>query len=121
MDKIIERTLKDKLTSTGFKDTARDYIRNNYGFTYKKHFRPLLIKTSGLRIAEIFEEDLQTSGNLQILISKLDTMNDYRNSAAHLWIGSGANYPSPSLLIGELNILYPILRALYSKAVSIAP
>jgi hypothetical protein len=113
-DDIVARSLKGKLKTVQFKDILRGYIKATHGFKYKKHFRPLMIRAIGLYQMEKIHNYLDSSGQLQILESTLDTISDKRNPAAHTSFIGTPSYPAPSTTLGQLDRLYPILRNIYS-------
>ena len=116
MDDIINRSAYPYLKTTIFKQMLSDTIDNVYGFQYKKHFRKTLCHAIGMVKMEKIETKLINNGDLDTFKSQLDNLKKLRDEAAHTWVsGTTPIYPSPSIIISYLMIIYPILRFLYSE------
>lgn len=119
-DKIARRCLKNKLKSQPYRQILEDsVIGNNHGFQYKTNVRPMLIKAIGLSEMEKIELELRDRGRLEVLISELDAVKVYRDSAAHTWrLNTTQSYPAPSVTKSRLDTLFPIAKEIYSIVVS---
>src|SRR6185369_542127 len=85
-DVIIKRTVKGKLKTQIYQNIhAKDIIKPNFGFEYKKHFRTMMYKSVGLVATELIEKHLNDTGKLQIFESELDSLKTHRDDAAHTW------------------------------------
>ncbi len=115
-DLIVRRSVKGRLKTDVFKNMLnQSVIENTYGFEYKKHFRPMLSRAIGLRDMEIVEGALIDKGQLDKLTSELDTIKKLRDNAAHTWInGTTMSYPAPSYIKTRFEIIYPIMKGIYS-------
>ncbi len=120
-DLIIKRSVKGKLKTLVFRQMLdNSVIGKTYGFQYKQHFRPMLSKAVGLENAEIIEKHLIDEGKLEILISEMESIKEYRNIAAHTWInGITRTYPTPSYIKTKFETVYPIMKNLYSKVIEL--
>ncbi|RUO59214.1 hypothetical protein CWI76_09275 [Pseudidiomarina marina] len=118
MDQIVERSIKGKLKTDKFKRKfQKEIVGRTYGFMYDKHFLPMVIRTVGIVEAERLERLLEADGSYQVLEAQLNQMKKYRDKAAHTWSDlSGAVFPAPSMLLGNLDAAYPIFTKLYSFA-----
>lgn len=111
MDAIIRSYAKNRIKTRNFRDSIESKIENTSGFQYKRHFRPLLIYVIGAIRCERIHEELDKCGDLASLTSELEKYLGHRNDAAHTHISTTLpRYPSPSVTIGSLKIIYPILR-----------
>lgn len=120
-DLIVRRSVKGKLKSQEFKQILDNtVIGNNFGFEYKKHFRTMLIKAAGLTIAEKIEKHLKDTNKFDIFISELNNIKTHRDSAAHTWIdGPTRTYPAPSDTKARFEIVYPIMKSVYTQIVNL--
>lgn len=115
LDKIVRRSVKNKLKTPPYTDMLRSTIKDNSGFQYKQNFRPMLTKVIGLVEMEYIEKELEKTGNLAILISELEAVKKDRDCAAHTWIKNATRtYPAPSTTKSRLENIYPITREIYS-------
>ncbi len=116
-DDIINRALKNQLRSRDFKKILeKEIIGRTNGFQYDRHFRPMLISAVGLKRAESIELELKRSNDFNTLESELSSMKEFRNRAAHTWIqNTTRTFPAPSDLLRRFDLIYPILRQIYSK------
>ncbi|MEM9274041.1 MAG: hypothetical protein AAGA80_13880, partial [Cyanobacteria bacterium P01_F01_bin.143] len=91
-------------------------IGNNFGFQYKKNFRPMLIQAVGLQKTERIHTILDSENLLFTFENELDAVKRFRDDAAHTRVsGTTMTYPAPSQIIGSLQKTYPILRRIYSE------
>lgn len=117
-DKIVRRSVKGKLKTQVYKDMLASVIDNTHGFQYKKHFRPMLYSAVGLKNMEIVEKNLKDSGKFELLISELEAVKIHRDNAAHTWInGATPTYPAPSNIKARFEIIYPIMKGIYSQVI----
>ena len=115
IDDIIYSYAKGKIKTAQFEDSLKGKIKKTYGFQYKKHFRPLLVHVVGIIRCERIQRALDSNGDLATLESELDNYVEHRNKAAHTYINKVLpSYPSPSVILGSLNTVYPILKRIYS-------
>lgn len=115
-DTVVRRASKGKLKTDEFERLINEIIDKNYGFQYKQHLRSMLIKTIGLAKTEKMELDLNKNGDITVFISELSAIKKDRNSAAHTWVkGATKSYPAPSITLGRLEKVYPIIKKLYSE------
>lgn len=114
MDAIINGYARGKIRTTPFQNSLRDKINKTSGFQYKKHFRPLLVHVVGAIRCEVIQNILDSNGDLATLMSELENYVVHRNSAAHTHISRTLpQYPSPSVTIASLKVVYPILKRIY--------
>lgn len=119
-DKIARRCVKRKINTPPYTDVLNSIISKNHGFTYKNHFRKMMMSIIGIVEMQKIEQELTHSGEIFILQSTLYTLSIERNKAAHTtMVGAMSTFQAPSVTTNQLKILYPILRKLYSKAVRI--
>lgn len=119
-DEIVKRSVKGKLKTIEFRQMLDNaVIGKNNGFQYKTDFRPMLTRAVGLIGAEKIECHLKDTRKYEILISELDAVKSDRNSAAHTWTGVTMSYPAPSYTRSRLEIVYPILRSIYSEVIKL--
>ena len=90
-------------------------VRNNSGFVYKSHLRPMMISLIGLIETEKIEKKITRNkkGNFhfEIFKSSLGDLKTLRNKAAHTHIGKiTPSYDSPSKIFDYFKKVYPILK-----------
>ena len=105
-DEIIKNYSDTKLTIKINKDEIEKIvIAQTYGFSYKSHFRPMVIKLIVFHRVEILESNLNS--DILILKAQLGDLYKLRNKAAHTpTIGEIPTYQSPSSMLGYLNSLH---------------
>lgn len=119
-DAIAHRAVKNKLKTQPYRDIARSEIQGTYGFSYKKHLRPMLSRIIGLVEMEKIETTLSLSSGFSRFLSELEQMKVHRDKAAHTWVkDTTSQFPSPSQIIGSLNAVYPQARRLYSEVIKL--
>lgn len=120
-DNIVRRSVKNQLKTIEFKQMLDNaVIGNTHGFQYKEDFRPMLTRAVGLKNMEAIEKHLKDSSQYDILISELSSIKTHRNNAAHTWInGPTRTYPAPSLIKSKFEIVYPIMKGIYSKVIQL--
>ena len=118
-DKIAKRCIKSKLKTQTFNQIFdNSTIGGNHGFTYKKHFRKMMISTIGIVNTEKLVMDLTSSGELSVMESTLNILKLERDRAAHTTAaGTTVTYQAPSITKQQLTRLYPIIRKISSFAV----
>lgn len=115
-DIVVRRASKGKLKTAAFEKLITEVIDTNYGFQYKQHLRNMLIKTIGLDKTEKIELNLNKNGDITVFTSELSAIKKDRDSAAHTWVkGATKSYPAPSITLGRLQRVYPIIKKLYSE------
>jgi hypothetical protein len=112
IDNIVEmhcnRNLKNQDNKESFKN---DRIKPVYGFQYNQHFRPMLMSAIGIIELEKIELELEKTGKITILKSRLGSLKRVRNDAAHTFLkGVTITYDAPSLTRGNFLNIYPILK-----------
>jgi hypothetical protein len=112
MDYIAQDYAKKKLRlkTVPFQDMFKSVVGGNYGFQYKDNFRRMLIATVGLRNMEIVETRVNRNGNIDLLKTQLNNLLLDRNDASHTYIDATKTYPAPSLIKGQIQVIYPILK-----------
>jgi len=100
-DEIIKSYSSTKLTKQSNKDEIEKLVLKTYGFSYKNHFRQMIIQLIGFTKTEILEDNL--TGDILILKTQLGALSGLRNPSAHTPIsGTISTYQSPStMLIGS--------------------
>ncbi|TLS66285.1 hypothetical protein FEF65_10750 [Mariprofundus erugo] len=116
-DMIVRRLVKPKLKTPDYKNMLETrIIGNNFGFDYKKNFRPMLTSAVGIKNMETIEIYLKSSGQFEIFVSELESIKQHRDNAAHTWIdGPTKTYPSPSVILSKFNTLFPIVKQIYAE------
>jgi len=115
-DLIAKRAVKGRLKTQPYRKMAEDCIKRTYGFQYEQHLRLMLLRIIGLVQMEAIEIELSKCNSFSQFTSELKVMKEHRNSAAHTWVqNTTPQYPSPSQIIGSLNIVYPVSKKLYSE------
>ncbi|WP_410566608.1 hypothetical protein [Acinetobacter sp. H1(2024)] len=107
---ILIRRIISKVSDPKIVEIGNEWITQNYGFSYKQHFRSLLCKSLGLQKTERILNRLQVSGDLAILESKLNSFKTLRNEAAHNPLNSNHTYRAPDYYVSEVEIVYPIFQ-----------
>lgn len=110
MDNIAEYFANKKLRTQPFKESFAAIKANNFGFEYKKNFRKMLSQTIGLHNMEIIETSINSTGDIDKLHATLNSLKILRNDAAHTFIGATTTYQAPSATLGQLQVVYPILK-----------
>jgi len=119
-DAIAYRAVKNKLKTQPYRDIVRAEIQGTYGFLYKKHLRPMLSRIIGLIEMEKIETTLNQDTGFPQFLSELEQMKVHRDKAAHTWVkDTTSQFPSPSQIIGSLNMVYPQARRLYSEVIKL--
>lgn len=115
-DVIVYRTALTKLKTQKYKDIlTQRIVENNFGFEYKKNFRPMMIQAIGIVEMEKLETTLNVLGHLPVLISELESVKTERDSAAHTYLHNLLiTYSSPSVTIERLNKVYPIMKFIFT-------
>jgi len=118
LDEIARNSVRKKLRTKQSRKFLEDKISSTHGFVYKVKFRPMLGAAIGTEKLHKIERKMNKSGDLQILTSKLGSINLQRQVAAHTYtIGRTQNFHAPSTIKQDLQSLEPILQR-YWKAVS---
>ncbi len=111
MDDIITDCSNSKLTDVTNKTLVQKIIvEKTFGFHYKDHFRPMLMKLVGLVQLEQMETRIDASGDLSILASQLGSLKSSRDKVAHTTVtGVTFTYEAPSKMKQYLNKISAIL------------
>ncbi len=114
-DSIALRSVKNELKTAKFQKLMKDVIKSNSGFTYDNNFMPMLSKIVGLPTCEKLHEELEIDGSISILSLNLTECWEQRRKAAHVNLANTTiSFDAPSVSLGRLLKVYPILRRLYS-------
>lgn len=111
MDKIITDCANAKLSDPSNKTLVQKFIvEKTYGFHYKDHFRPMLMKLVGLVLLEQMESRIDATGDLGILSSQLGSLKVSRDKVAHTTVtGVTFTYEAPSKMKQYLNTISAVL------------
>jgi hypothetical protein len=114
-DMIAYRAVKRSITTNRFQDLVDNAIKRNYGFSYEENFVGMMARLIGLPKCERLERHLDTSGSFNILKAELGAMLGQRREAAHVDLAhTKLAFDAPSVSLGRLTRIYPILREIYS-------
>ena len=114
-DAIAMRSVKSKLKTVKFQNLSKEAIKGNSGFTYDNNFIPMLSKVVGLPACEKLHEECESDGSISILKSELNAVLEQRRKAAHVNLANTTiSFDAPSVSLGRLLKVYPILRKMYS-------
>lgn len=95
-------------------------VKRTYGFHYEDNFRGMLMRLIGLIELERVETSLSAGGDLAILQAQLNILKSKRNDAAHTAIsGVMITYDSPSIILANLNTIYPILIKIENELIGL--
>ena len=107
MDDIIRRCAKRNTTnpsSLGYID--KEVINKCYGFTYKSHFRDMLIQVIGIVGVEKVEAKIDPVID-SVFRSNLGSLKNIRDSEAHTHLkGFTRTIDAPSVTIAKFNPIY---------------
>lgn len=111
MDSIITDCSNLKLYDASNKTLVQKIIvEKTYGFHYKDHFRPMLMKLVGLVQLEQMETRINATGDLCILASQLGSLKVNRDRVAHTTVtGITVTYEAPSKMRQYLTTISAIL------------
>lgn len=116
LDDIIQRHANRSLSEKTNKTYCKEQIiAPNYGFQYKTHLRPMLIKLIGIIEVEKLERQLEKTAQITLLKNYLGNLKDARNTAAHTHLkGVTRRYNAPSLTLGDYRRVCSVLEKLDS-------
>ena len=117
-DEIIKGYASSKLIEHSSRAEIDQMILGNNGFSYTKHLKPMIIKLVGFRGIETLENNLKNVGDLQILVSQLNSVWGLRIILAHtstVITGVTQTYQTPSCMSTNLISLHPILTRLENE------
>jgi hypothetical protein len=116
LDTIAKRAVRGKLRSHRELD---DCIRKNHGFDFDDNFLKMMRQIVGLSACEELLDGLQSDGSDAVIRAEFNKLKIRRNNAAHVYSRTPVTtaYDAPSVLIGSLNTVYPIIKRLYSWSV----
>jgi hypothetical protein len=111
MDDVVLRCAKRNLKSPSALKLVEDaVIKNCYGFTYKKHFRHMLVQVIGLTGVERVETMVDPAIDSQFR-SDLGNLKVARDAEAHMHLkGFTRSIDAPSLNLARFNSLYTGLK-----------
>ena len=110
MDDIIARSAARCLKTQKSHSDINERIRGNWGFSYKKHFKNMVIRVVGLKGLEQVVKALGAGGVSQ-LKAELELLKDARDEHAHTpTTGVTPHYQAPSWTIARLERLYTGLK-----------
>ncbi|PHS04560.1 MAG: hypothetical protein COA78_16455 [Blastopirellula sp.] len=115
-DKIVKRSINNKLTLCKYQALVESSIKRNNSFSYKNHFIPMLQKISGLVACEDIETKIKSSGKFEQLTNELTILVEERNKAAHVGVRH-TTYDAPSVTIQRFKDLYPTIKDMYTWSV----
>jgi flavin-binding protein dodecin len=121
-DEIIRNCVNK--ASQPVKDILNKTIKNTHGFNYKIKSRSLLVAIMGEECVEKLESSITTLVILESLTKFGDSdrlLVNQRNAAAHKTITYGVTpyFDTPSVMIGYLNDIFPILKEIETKSLRI--
>jgi len=109
-DSIIFVSVGKKIKTLTYKKILKDIVEKNHGFQYSSNFRPMLIKSVGLKNAESIENKIDVNGAIQVLSTTLGNLKTVRNDNAHTFIrGVTSSIQTPSVTKSQFLLIYPIL------------
>lgn len=112
-DELIMRCAGRCVTATSNLKAVSDKISGNHGFTYERHFRPLLTLILGFSKLEKAELEFDKLGSLSKFSSVLSKLKDPRNTAAHTHTaGVLPTIDAPSVVRADLEAVYKYMREL---------
>jgi len=112
-DQILTNYLNNKNIGTKHIDYANTIIDSVHGFGYDT-VRNLFLNILGIKNIETIENSI--GSDLVQLKPKLNDWLKKRHSAAHTYVsGTQQNYPAPSEVLNNLNILFPIMQKLETE------
>lgn len=120
MDIITQDYIVRKLQSNVYKNHfEKEIMKKNhgFGFLWKENFRKMLFSAIGMYNLELIDSLL--SQDIATLESELQNLNLKRNDAAHTHYNPTKIYDAPSVIIGKLNKIHPILSDIESLVVTI--
>ena len=113
-DDIALRAIKGHVAPGKFQNLVDVAIKNNHGFSYDNNFLAMLSKLIGLAKCEQLDRYLDSDATLSVLRSELESLLQQRRTAAHVNLASTTiPFDSPSVSLGRLKRLFPILREIY--------
>ncbi len=114
-DIIAARAAKGRVKESKFQERVRLAIRNNHGFSYDNNFIIMMAKIIGLSECERLERHLNSDGTLDVLKGELNAVLEQRRKAAHVNLArTTIAFDSPSVSLGRLRRIYPIIKGVYS-------
>jgi hypothetical protein len=116
MDEIMKDYYVHKLLNVSNQNEMKGVVKRTFGFGYDNNFRKMIIYIVGLINTEKIEVVLDNRGILLNLKARLDTLKHYRDEFAHTHTRKGVipNYPHPTTIKNEINIIFSCLKS-YQK------
>ncbi|HCL4119090.1 endoribonuclease [Pseudomonas aeruginosa] len=116
MDDIINRAGKKLKEDSNIVHLEKEIIQRNYGFSYERNFRPMLMKAIGLTRLEKLEKSLDLSKH-QKMVAALKNLKTARDKVAHTYIKDPALriVDAPSVSQRHFNDIYAGLKDLEEK------
>lgn len=114
-DLIAKRSVKRRVNKKKFRKLVEKAINDNSGFLYNPNFLKMMAKLIGIPECEKLETYLASDGTLNILTSELEALATPRRIAAHVPLAfTGITFDTPSVSLGRLSKIHPILKDIYS-------
>lgn len=115
-DDIARRSLKGQLASAKFHQLLENAIDHNHGFSYDGNFLKMMAQLIGLPECERLHSLLDSDGTLSVLKAELEALLTQRRTAAHVNLANTKlAFDAPSVSLGRLARIYPILRRIYRQ------
>ena len=113
-DLIARRAVKGKLKVEKFTKLRDNAIKKTHGFHYDNHFLAMLTNVGGLEMCEHLHMHLDATGSHAVLTGELNAISEQRGRAAHTNLANTrATFDAPSVTLGRLTRMYPVLREMY--------
>lgn len=110
MDEIILRCANKCLKEQQSQKLIKNTVKTNYSFQYD-NFRKILMMIIGLVNLEKIEKKLNTTEKVTKLKTKLDSLKNSRNQAAHTHVkGILRTYDAPSKVKNDFLEIYDLLK-----------
>jgi hypothetical protein len=118
-DTMLKQLIQDEINKKNREDTEK-MIENNYGFSYNKNFRKMLLNIIGIIELEKIETRLEESrGTLQRLRTELGNFKTVRDRATHTHIRDVTErYDAVVVTKSRFNNLVSLLRLLDQELIS---
>jgi hypothetical protein len=115
-DAVAERAIHNHVFADAeLRKSYREAIKKNYGFDYYSNFIRMMNVLVGVKLLDDLSRNLDGSGRLAILTGQLTLLKDQRNSAAHVHSNALLMiFDAPSVTLGRLHTMFPIMREIYS-------
>jgi len=113
-DIIANRAAKGRVKTPEFQKKVATAIKKTYGFEYDQHFLFMMAKIVGVPECEKLHAHFDRDGRVSTLAAQLDALVEQRRKAAHVNVARTAiRFDAPSVTLGRLKQIHPILREMY--------